>query len=320
MTPLTVGSLFAGIGGIDLGLERTGGFETVWQVESDPYASRVLANHWPRARRWGDVKTFIPDTASERRGAWGEGRTLARRQRRAGSAFAASWRCDVVAAGFPCQDVSFAGPGGGLAGKRSGLWWEAARVVRTIRPRYVLLENVAALLVRGLDAVLGTLAALGYDSEWHCIQAADVGAPHIRDRVFVLAWLADAERGEGGERRDAPLVVGRPDDAEQAGVGRRGTDVADADGERQQQPQRGVADVRRRLGDFREEVGSRQWGRDPAEGSEPRMGRVVDGLPRRMDRLRCLGNAVVPQVAEFVGRRLLEIHRGLIDAKEADYA
>jgi DNA (cytosine-5)-methyltransferase 1 len=177
-----------------------------------------------------------------------------------------------------CQDISFAGKGAGLAGKRSGLWFEFARVVRTLEPRYVLVENVAALLTRGLDAVLGTLASLGYDAEWHCLQAADVGAPHLRDRVFVFAWLADAD-GKG--QLQPKRIVGE--------VWRR--------------PQFGCPESLRR---FRESVGRVQWEYDPADLPESGVGRVVGRVAHRVDRLRGLGNIVVPQLAEWLGQRIVE--------------
>lgn len=157
-------SLFAGIGAIDLGLERAGGFKTVAVSEVDPYASAVLAKRFPDAVNIGDVtKADFPDA-------------------------------DVVAAGFPCQDLSNAGKRAGLAGDRSGLWREVMRAVRMVRPRFVLLENVAALLRRGVDKVLGDLAADGYDAEWDCIPASHVGAPHNRDRWFAVAYPERRER------------------------------------------------------------------------------------------------------------------------------
>jgi len=156
---LTFGSLFAGIGGIDLGFERAG-LECKWQVEIDDYATRVLAKHWPNVRRHNDVRTWPqPDTE----------------------------RVDVIAGGFPCQDIRYAGKGAGLAGARSGLFYEAMRIVREVGPRFVVLENVAALLTRGLDQVLGTLASLGYDCEWDCVPASSFGAPHYRNRIFIVA-------------------------------------------------------------------------------------------------------------------------------------
>lgn len=155
---MTIGSLFSGIGGLELGLERAGLGPVVWQVERDPYAQAVLQKHWPSAKRYGNIKRV---------------KRLA--------------PVEVICGGFPCQDISVAGRRLGLAGERSGLWREFARIVRVLRPRHVVVENVSALLFRGMGAVLGELASLGYDAEWDCISAQSVGAPHIRDRVFILA-------------------------------------------------------------------------------------------------------------------------------------
>jgi DNA (cytosine-5)-methyltransferase 1 len=184
---MTFGSLFAGIGGMDLGLERAG-MTCRWQVEINDYARRVLAKHWPGVPRWDDIRTFPPlaDAERERIQSRGEARDMGR-QTRAGEGNEGQWQwdgqaiddrgsafgpVDLICGGFPCQDISYAGRGAGLAGERSGLWYEFARVVRTLRPRFVLVENVAAILTRGLDAVLGTLAANGYDCEYACIPAA----------------------------------------------------------------------------------------------------------------------------------------------------
>ncbi len=226
---ITFGSLFAGIGGLDLGLERAG-MECRWQVEIDDYAQRVLAKHWPDVRRHDDIRTW-PQPGAE--------------------------RVDLICGGFPCQDISYAGQGAGLSGERSGLFYELIRVVREMEPRYVLLENVAALLTRGLDDVLGTLASLGFDAEWHCIPAAAVGAPHIRDRVFVVAYAVCGPQGTG--RREQHT-----------------------------------------------EGGEEKWAMDSNWLVEPAVGRVANGVPARVDRLRGLGNAVVPQVAEWIGRRIME--------------
>lgn len=156
---LKVLSLFSGIGGWDLGLERTGGFETVRFCEIDPHARAVLEEHWPGAPCHDDVET-MPFEEGE---------------------------ADVVTASFPCQDISIAGPGAGLAGSRSGLFWHVVRALRLVRPDYVGLENVAALLDRGMGTVLGSLAAERYDAEWDCVQAYQVGLPHARSRIVVTA-------------------------------------------------------------------------------------------------------------------------------------
>jgi DNA (cytosine-5)-methyltransferase 1 len=159
MNKLTFGSLFAGIGGFDLGFERAG-MECKWQVEIDDYSTKVLEKHWPQVHRERDIRTVGSHNLET---------------------------VDIICGGFPCQDISYAGLGAGLDGERSGLFFEAIRVVRELQPRVVVLENVAALLTRGLDRVLGTLAEIGYDAEWHCIPAAYVGTHFRRDRLFVIA-------------------------------------------------------------------------------------------------------------------------------------
>lgn len=171
MSKLTFGSLFAGIGGFDLGFERAG-FECRWQVEIDEYATKILEKHWPKVHREKDIRECNASNLE---------------------------RVDCIIGGFPCQDISYAGRGAGLAGERSGLFFEAVRLVRELQPRAVVLENVAALLTRGLDRVLGTLAEIGYDAQWHCIPAAAVGAPHIRDRVFIIAVHSNPETIDAGQ-------------------------------------------------------------------------------------------------------------------------
>ena len=156
MQPVTVGSLFSGIGGLDLGLERAG-MEVRWQVENDPWCRSILERHWPGVPRYGDIKE-VEDLEY----------------------------VDVVCGGFPCQPVSVAGKRLGQADER-WLWPEFARILRLVRPRYALIENVPGLLVRGFSDVLGDLAALGFDAEWGVLSAADMGAPHLRKRVFIIA-------------------------------------------------------------------------------------------------------------------------------------
>lgn len=156
----TVGSLFSGIGGFELGFERAG-FKTVWQVEIDPYCQKVLAKNFPEAERFGDIRECGSHNLKP---------------------------VDVICGGFPCQDVSWAGLGAGLEGERSGLWFEMLRLVRLLRPRFVVVENVSALLVRGLERVLADLAEVGYDAEWDSLHAGYFGAPHERERVFILAY------------------------------------------------------------------------------------------------------------------------------------
>jgi DNA (cytosine-5)-methyltransferase 1 len=345
-----IGSLFAGIGGFDLAA-RWMGWETAWFSEIDPYASAVLAKHWPGVPNHGDI-TKIDFTQVE--------------------------PVDMLCGGFPCQDISNAGKRKGIGGERSGLWSEYARAIGELRPRYVVVENVAALLVRGLERVLGDLAALGYDAEWTVLSAADVGAPHLRERLWITAYpngveyegsasaigrtraadlLADTQNV--GARRRLQLPQGGEsarDVADANEVGRRGgawpqresrrgesanrrQSVAHPAGERRgearglrcdeptERASRGcedVADSERRPGEAQYEV--RVLGEPHLEGAterhpdggvsgdwqwavEPDVGRVADGVPARVDRLRGLGNAIVPQCA-------LEIFRA-IEAAEA---
>jgi DNA (cytosine-5)-methyltransferase 1 len=346
MKKLRVLDLFSGIGGFSLGLERTGGFETVAFCEIEPYPRAVLAKHWPHVPCYDDVRTLTADALS-----------------RDGIAV------DVICGGFPCQDISFAGRGAGLAGERSGLWSEYARLIRELRPRFVIVENVAALLGRGLDAVLGDLAALGYDAEWHCITAAAVGAPHRRDRLWIVAYpgseqhegdcapfgreiaaqlhAADAYResvreqqiGElwsGGEAvagfyREAadPNGESKYDGAEHAEVGRASEFASDATpmhgaafvGSEPHGDHAGTGDVadaksRRRLQRHSNAGRCSQGARAPQEWQgfadggwwlvEPDVGRVAHGVPSRVDRLKGLGNAVVPQIPELIGHAILK--------------
>jgi DNA (cytosine-5)-methyltransferase 1 len=288
---VTFGSLFAGIGGMDLGLERAG-MRCMWQVEIDDYARGILARHWPDVRRWDDVRTFPTDVANAERFS-GEPRRDARdmgREARTGQEDGtqrqrdgkstddrgSTWHVDLVAGGFPCQDVSYAGKGAGLAGERSGLWYEFARIVRVLRPRYVLVENVAALLTRGLDAVLGTLASLGYDAEWHCLPAAAVGAPHIRDRVFVVAY---AVISKSGERSNLDMQRRRPRQAEQAGVGRG--EISQPIGHRSQGLIASGSEARATLRSYRADC--QQWHHDPADDPQSGVGGMVARLSSWMD-------------------------------------
>ncbi len=155
---LTIGSLFTGIGGIDLGLEWAGLGPVVWQCERDPYCREVLARHWPGVPIHEDVER-LPSLPY----------------------------VDLVCGGFPCQDVSSAGKGAGLEGARSGLWYAFAGVVSRVRPRFVVVENVASGAKRWLPQVRRSLHVLGYDSTAFALSAQDVGAPHRRKRIFVVA-------------------------------------------------------------------------------------------------------------------------------------
>jgi DNA (cytosine-5)-methyltransferase 1 len=319
-----VGSLFSGIGGLDLGLERAG-MTVVWQSEIDPYACRVLAKHWPHVPNLGDITTIDWSTVEP---------------------------VDIICGGYPCQPFSLAGVRRGEADPRH-LWPHFLAALRHLRPRLALLENVPGHLSLGFGRVLGDLAENGYDAEWTCVSAAAIGAPHLRVRVFVVAYphgegepsvpvdavarprflVPDANgSGLGPDQRhvqprqsDAarrgPLSKSVSDELRQQSVtvtGRGGEAVAQHDG-----TDRAVANAdglagsetgpcERATGTMGEPgaitgtVGCRGARLGETWAVEPDVGRVADGVPARVDRLRCLGNAVVPQVAEWVGRRIIE--------------
>lgn len=239
---MRIGSLFSGIGGLELGLEWAGVGHTVWQVERDHYCQRVLATHWPNATRYDDVCTVGAHNLAP---------------------------VDVICGGYPCQPFSIAGLKRGTADERH-LWPEFARIIRELRPTYAILENVPNHLDIGFGDVLGDLASLGYDAEWDVLSAGGLGAHHIRRRVFVIANLPHAVRCRPQRERTA------------------------AKGPWSWEQLTRLVQTAVRLS-------------VPAGSS----GGVSDGVPNRAHRLRALGNAVVPQCAEVVGRRLLAIDAAL---------
>lgn len=326
---ITIGSLFSGIGGLEFGLERAGLGPVIWQAEIDPYCRAVLARHWPNARRFADVREVRSGVAD---------------------------RVDVVCGGFPCQPVSVAGKRRAQADAR-WLWPEYARIVRELRPACVVAENVPGLRSSGLRDVLADLAGLGFDVEWSHLSAAEVGAPHKRERVWIVAthpdrvavreqpgWLsracgarasdgeagfaADADSrglqagGPEGDGRDAPLLRGRAGSRHVQAAPEHGRGAApDADAEGQSQPPWTLA-------------AERGWARNSGWwDAPPAVRRMDDGLSERLDaspddargrareagngveapddwRIGALGNAVVAQVAEVIGRALVESAAG----------
>ena len=250
---LTVGDLFSGIGGFSLGLERAG-MRTRWFSEIDPYASAVLRKHWADVPNHGDVRNVGRGTVEP---------------------------VDVLCGGFPCQDISNAGKRAGIDGERSGLWAEYARVIGELRPRYVIVENVSALLGRGLGRVLGDLAALGFDARWDVLSAADCGAFHIRERIWIVAAHPDRLRQlqRQGRQQESRRRIGNGTQAD-----------AHAGGTRSQKPGAQPAGAHG-------EQGRRALAQRGGWPAEPGLVRMVHGVPNRVDRIRALGNAQVPRVA-----------------------
>jgi DNA (cytosine-5)-methyltransferase 1 len=230
---LNVLDLFSGIGGFSLGLERAG-MRTVAFCEIEPYARAVLRKHWPNVRCYDDVRTIT----SERLKADGI-------------------VPDVICGGFPCQDISWAGQGAGLYGERSGLWAEFARIIGEVRPQYAILENSAALLCRGLGDLLRDLAGVGYDAEWHCISSADIGAPHARERLWLVAYPT------GVRQRQLRWLGSEIDGAQAWNI---------------------------------------HW-----PGDEPPSERMAPGLPNRVERVVALGNSLLPQISELIGRAIMNL-------------
>lgn len=269
----TIGSLFAGGGGIDLGFERAG-FQTVWQVEQDEYCRKVLAKNFPHADR------SVTGVRS------GNSSTLS--------------RVDVITGGFPCQDISIAGRGVGITGARSGLWKEMHRIIGELRPRYVLVENVPMLLKRGIDVVLGDLAEIGYDAEWEIISVADVGAPHLRERVWIVASPAE--------------VLGNASSNLQCGGFSSVSQLRNSNSEnispysREERTKRIFTEKIPRFSTFSwcKNVRRVEDLRDRPDLPPPIFRGTRDGIPNWSHRVGLLGNAVVPQIPEWIAGQILK--------------
>jgi len=317
--------LFAGIGGFVLGAYWAGWrFDEHYFSEVDDYCVELYKKRFPEAHPLGDIRNMEPETLPK-----------------------TEW---IVTGGFPCQDISIAGKGEGISGERSSLWFDMWRVIGILRPRFAIIENVGAITHRGLDTVLGCLTEIGYDAEWQDIQAADMGAPHKRERIWIVAYpkyysnrtngkqtteengisqkhwetgcggmfggtsenskdVAYPQRDSGGgryaqrstneerqttEKKSASL---QPENGETytGNTESSSQDVADAEG----------TSIKRWDRDGRTKQS--QSGRSDWWAVEPNVGRVAHGVPHRVDRLKALGNSIVPQIAELLFRRLKEI-------------
>ena len=257
-------ALFAGSGGGILGGHLLG-WRTVCAVEWEPYAACALAARQndgllPPFPIWDDVQTF-------------DGKP---------------WRgiVDVVSGGFPCQDISAAGKGAGIDGERSGMWREMARIICEVRPGYAFIENSPMLTTRGLDRVLSDLASMGFDARWGVLGAADVGAPHQRDRIWVVAdsnrkWKLQQKGSKSNERRR---------------IGDGGNEMAYANSAQRQRDK-----CTERSKTQRTNACKPSWW-----DIEPDVGRVADGVAARVDRLKAIGNGQVPAVAATAWKLLTE--------------
>lgn len=224
-----VDDFFSGIGGFSLGLEAAG-MQTVSFTEIEKYPKKVLEKHWPGVTIHNDVK--------EVKGHDLEG--------------------NVYCGGFPCQDISVSGNQKGLEGQRSGLWYEFKRIMNEGKPDAAIIENVANLRSKGLVTVLNDLRQIGYNAEWNIISAGELGFPHLRERIWIVAY-PDSTQLERGS-------------------------------------------VSRRIQQKISDLGNLRRGKD-----KPGVERMADGIPSQMDRLKCLGNAVVPIIPQIIGESLMEI-------------
>lgn len=252
---ITIGSLFSGIGGFELGLERAiPQASTIWQVEQDTFCQSILRRHWPDATLHSDINQVGSHNLAE---------------------------VDILCGGFPCQDISRAGKQEGINGEKSGLWWQMHRLIGDLRPRVIVLENVAAIVSNGLSTVSESLAKLGYDLEWQIVSARQFGAPHIRKRWFGVAytnshrlWFKQHNQTQQQEKEAQFAINGQTES-----VGLRGATNTNS--------QRSHSE--------------NYWHQDPPK---PTLCELDDGVSNRMARLKALGNAIVPQCSEYIGHRI----------------
>ena len=285
--PVAVLDIFSGIGGFSLGLEKTG-MKTIAFCEINSFCQKILKKHWQSVPVFSDI-TILTNKD-----------------------FKALPKIDVIAGGFPCQDISVAGKGGGIAAKRSGLWKEFARLINEIRPKYAIIENVANLRSQGLISVLQDLWEIGYDAQWHCIPASAFGAPHRRDRIWIVAYPSCIGKAGLSCREKTSQSI--------SGSNRKdvfGYKVSGLQGNYQFKVVRRVSSQEIRI--YRNTKGFAQWGVEPEtiprlieERLNPDWVEWLMGFPHgwteggsRMQRLQSLGNAVVPLIPQFLGEVIL---------------
>jgi DNA (cytosine-5)-methyltransferase 1 len=293
MSPeINIGSLFSGIGGLELGLQaglesRGHSVRTLWQVEQNAFCRDILSRHWPEAKRFDDVRDITKDIAEP---------------------------VDILCGGFPCQDISTAGLQAGLEGARSGLFYQMSRIVRELRPKIWIMENVANIVVCGLPDVLREVAECGYHARWGCLRASDMGAPHQRNRWFCVAWrVADSESSREGRISEGTVWKDLPN-LKRSNGSSTGMAYTHKDRlQRQQQtgPTQGAA-IRGSGTQYHRETESgmggtsngfpcwmdivgHRWPAAPGPQPADEPPRVRGRQPGDTKRLQALGNAVVPQ-------------------------
>lgn len=308
---LKMGSLFSGIGGLELGLERAfkGQLQTAWQVEKEPFCRSVLERHWPNAKRYNNVLDVGAHNLEP---------------------------VDVICAGFPCQSISIAGKQQGLSDEeKSGLWWQVHRLVsefQSIEQQPILvLENVSNIIRLGGPDVVGSLAQIGYDCEWTIISAKQCGAPHLRRRWFCVAYPISSTNtqvsatntnsigcgtGSNTEREHQHRVHKQGDTTQgiqqrserQSGIGENSNASTNTNSQRIQEQsiwRESVGQTRQSECRSSQDERTRQnyWQGFPTQSPVCRRN---DGIPNRVDRIKALGNAVVPQCAEWVGQQIIK--------------
>ena len=320
---MNVGSLFSGIGGFELGFEREG-FETKWFIENNEYCQAVLRKNFPNTPIYGDIREI-------------EFRKLERV-----SILLGGFPCQDISCANP--------NGEGIKGERSGLWAYYAKAIRAIRPKYAVIENVPMLANRGLNIVLWDLAENGYDAEWFCLRASDFGALHRRERLFVIAYPASTRmEGDDGcglqnvEGREERMGTSSDINEQLRGVETLNTSNSDCNGSRENanglyvspskirgeihtkrpSPHFITNDWEERISRFQRETIQKEQGfswcqdvrriedlQERPDIPQPLFRGSRDGIPNWMDRIKCCGNAVVPQVAQFIARRIKEVENG----------
>lgn len=264
---IKIGSLFSGIGGFELGLERAiPGAETIWQVEQNKYCQSILKKHWPNATIYSDVRNITQHNVEP---------------------------VDILIGGFPCQSISVSGKQEGLKNEnKSGLWWEFLRIISELRPRIVVMENVPNIVHVGGRDVVGSLAQIGYDAEWTIISAQQFGAPHLRKRWFCVAY-------PNTRREKSAVQTRRQESFVQTVANQNVTNSIRNNGKISIKRRFAISEKK-----FRSN--GEKWNFWKESPTESPLCRVDDGISFRVARLKALGNAIVPQCSEWVGQQIVK--------------